>query len=90
VSQSCDLQNQIGNVPLCLALLAQTNLVAAEGVDFSLTGNFKAEFKHLKFPDSFRASVSQVRCSKKYDIQYIARRLIGSLWAKSKVITLTE
>ena len=54
------MQTKIGNVPHCLALLAQTNLVAAEGVDFSLTGDFKSTFKHLTFPDSFRACVSQV------------------------------
>ena len=60
VSNDCDLQTQIGSVPLCLALLAQTNLVAAQEVDFSLRGDSQTKFLYLRFPDSFRASVKQV------------------------------
>ena len=64
VSSKCNLPIQIGNVPLCLPLLAKINLIAAERMDFSLTGNsktkFEIKFELLKFPGSFRASVSQV------------------------------
>jgi hypothetical protein len=60
VSNNCDLQTQVGNMPLCLALLAQTNLVAAEGRDFSLKGDSENKFKCLRFPESFRTSVAQV------------------------------
>jgi hypothetical protein len=63
VSLEFDLRTQIGNVPQYLKLLAHINLVAAERMDFSLAGPPGTKIEYLKYPNSFRATISQVRTS---------------------------
>jgi hypothetical protein len=55
---------------------------------------FHIKLKHynlyFKIVFCFNRSMLGSRQTSDFDTQYSARRLIGSLWAKPKVITLTE
>ena len=61
LSSSNDLNSQLACAPFALSVLATVNLIAAEGRDFELVAKEDIpKFKHLKFPDSFRATISNL------------------------------
>jgi hypothetical protein len=72
LSSSQDLNSQLACAPYAISVLSTVNLFAAEGIDFELvakedlrkydleTKKFKDQFKHLKFPTSFRATISNL------------------------------
>jgi len=61
LSSSQDLNSQLACAPFAISVLSTVNLVAAEGKDFELVEKEDIpKFDHLKFPNSFRATISDV------------------------------
>ena len=63
VQATSDMESKLSAAPLALTLLGHLAVISAGAQDFSLVpqdGASKFEFKFLKFPGSFRASLTQV------------------------------
>ncbi len=61
LSSSQDLNSQLACAPFAISVLSTLNLVAAEGRDFELVEKEDIpKFKHLKIPNSFRATISNL------------------------------
>ncbi len=56
-----DIVDKLSAAPAAIGTLGRLAILSAGGTDFTLVVNPEEKFKRLKFPTSYRASLTQVR-----------------------------